>query len=136
MIELISDTIDTKQFTLVDSEGNDITGKEQLGLVLYGGRTVQYTDSSHPIDFKAADAICRQMNYTRAAYYTTNSNEGFDITPHYNSNLRITKCDRAEWKSCRYTEIPSFHTSHFFINCTGNGKVFEKVLITKPAPEH
>ena len=120
MITIISDTEDTKSFTLVDSEGSDITGQEQLGLLLYGGRTV-CIDNSH-FKFKVADAICREMNYTRATYWTTSSSEGFRIKSQYYSDLRPLYCDKEEWKSCSFSEnsCGGYSSYALHINCTGN----------------
>ena len=120
IMTIISDTIDTKQFTLVDSEGNDITGKEQFGLVLYGGRAV-YIESEY-FNYRAVDAICREMNYTHATYWTRSSSEDFDIRYQYISSLFILYCDKAEWKSCSYTENPSHDHYNLHVNCTTGNK--------------
>ena len=119
VVTIISDTMDKKVFSLLDSEGNDISGKQQLGLLLYGGRTVCVSDRKY-FNFKAADAICREMNYTRATYWTSFS-KLFDIRRQYYPNLSIKKCDRAEWKSCSYSEYSCRDTSYaLHLNCTGN----------------
>ena len=63
---------EAKSFTLVNSTGNLINGTE-LGLLLYGGGTV--CDDS--FSYYAAEAICKQMNYTHSVRWT--SQESFDI---------------------------------------------------------
>ena len=63
---------ETKTFTLVNSTGHLINGRE-LGLLLYGGGTV--CDDS--FDNIAANAICKKMNYTHAMRWT--SRKSFDI---------------------------------------------------------
>ena len=75
-------------------------------------------------DFKAADAICREMNYTHATYWTTrNYVQGFDMSKvkyRYYPSLGISKCDRAEWKSCSYSKYSCQGNDYALrINCTG-----------------
>ena len=69
---VISSLPGAPRFTLVDSTGSEIQG-EELGLLLYNGGTV--CDDS--FDSTAADAICKLMNYTDSARWTTA--ESFDI---------------------------------------------------------
>ena len=60
------------RFTLVNSTGNLINGTE-LGLLLFFGGTVcndYFSDN-------AAEAICKQMNYSHSVRWT--SQESFDI---------------------------------------------------------
>ena len=72
---------EVKSFTLVNSNGNLINGRE-LGLLLYGGGTVcddRFSDN-------AADAICKQMNYNRSVRWTR---ESFDIQVDVNVLLVV-----------------------------------------------
>ena len=68
----------------MDSEGNNITEGQQLGLLLYRGGTVCNEDqsSSHyyfTLDY--AKAICKEMNFTHALRWTVR--ESFDIQSNY-----------------------------------------------------
>ena len=114
----ISDSVDKlKLFTLVNSEGKEITEKEQLGLLLYRGGTVCGLS-----DFKVADAICKEMNFTRAETWTTDVN--FDIQSNYLINLKnVGGCgNNAEWERCYYSEstLDCNHNTDVFLSCTGD----------------
>ena len=105
-----------KQFTLVDTEGNEITEKEQLGLLLYrGGKVLHY----YHFDYRAADVICKHMNFTHAATWTTEEN--FQIQSNYDVNLDGVLCEKAEWDSCRFYEEYSSSTwsRAVYLSCTG-----------------
>ena len=65
------------RFTLVDKAGKLIHG-EELGLLLYDGGTVCDDSFNHD----AAEAICKQMNYTHSTKWTIG--ESFDIQVHVN----------------------------------------------------
>ena len=105
---------DTKQiFTLVDSEGNDVVEEEQLGLLLYRGGKVL---SGYYFDFKAADAICRQMNFTHAVIWTTEEN--FDIRSNYKVYLRDVMCESEKWESCIFYETGT-RGQVVYLSCTG-----------------
>ena len=113
---------DKNIFTLVDSAGEEITEEKQLGLLLYRGGTVcVYYDH---FTFKSADAICREMNFTRAERWTTK--ESFDVQSNYEITVENVYCVRAEWESCGFTETyvtESYgwckHSKDLFLSCTG-----------------
>ena len=109
---------DIKLFTLVDMEGNEIAEKEQLGLVLYRGGTV-CSDQGY-FSYTAADAICKEMNFTRAKRWTTQ--ESFDIQNRYRINLCYVWCKSAEWESCSYSSYyysrNCVHSKDVFLSCT------------------
>ena len=121
VIFLISAT-DKNIFALVDSEGKEITEEKQLGLLLYRGGTVcVYHDH---FTFKAADAICKELNFTRAERWTTK--ESFDIQNNYEITADSLYCIRAEWESCSLSEryvTESYgwckHSKDLFLSCTG-----------------
>ena len=113
----VSDT-DKNIFDLVNSEGNKITEEKQLGLLLYRGGTVcRYYD--HEFTYKAADAICKEMNFKRAERWTTK--KSFDIQSNYDVIINNVRCDSEEWESCRFSEY-STHCEHIkdvFLSCSG-----------------
>ena len=117
----ISDTVEKLQlFTLVDSEGNTITEEEQLGLLLYRGGTVCSNYDSYVL--RAADAICKEMNFTHAERWTTK--ESFDIQSKYNISLNSVTCtDSLDWKrNCSSSSKKSTYCDHskdVFISCAG-----------------
>ena len=101
-------------FTLVDSEGNEITKEEQLGLLLYRGGTM-----CGMIGFTAADAICRYMNFTRAERWT-NEDQSFAIQRNYNRNQYKFECSSSEWESCRFSTHSSCRENKDeFLSCSG-----------------
>ena len=105
--------ITVKLFTLVDSEGNNITEEEQLGLLLYKGGTV--CDDS--FDAKAAEAICKQMNFTRAVEW--NSDTNFGIQSDYDIKLDEVECLSADWRNCTYSEDHDCgHSEDVFLRCS------------------
>ena len=101
----------------MDSEGNEITEEEQLGLLLYRGGTVCYEWS---FKFDSADAICRQMNFTRAERWTTN--ESYDIQSNYPIYLRDVRCNsNGGWPdNCGFYEETGSckHNQDVFLSCT------------------
>ncbi|KAL5248219.1 hypothetical protein ACHWQZ_G017411 [Mnemiopsis leidyi] len=102
----------TELFTLVDSEGNEISEEGQLGLLLYKGGTV--CDDS--FDGLAAAAICKKMNFTGGASWT--SEESFEIQSSYNINLDDVDCESAEWENCTFTEEDNCgHSEDVFLSC-------------------
>ena len=108
-------------FTLVDSEGNDITGPDQLGLLLYRGGTVCYHGDY--INYYLADVVCRQMNFTRAERWTTK--ESYDIQSNYETYVVVhdsVECITGEWENCTYSDYTSNcdHSQDLFLSCTGN----------------
>ena len=129
--KIISDSVDKKFFTLVDSKGNEITEKEQLGLLLYrGGRVCNYGynhNNKGKFTGNVADAICKEMNFTRAERWTTK--ERFDIQSNYDYvHLWNVECSRADWSNCTYLEYTGSTRYHrnclrsqydVFLSCTG-----------------
>ena len=93
---VISSLSEAPSFTLVDSTGSEIQG-EELGLLLYNGGTV--CDDS--FDSTAADAICKLMNYTDSARWTTT--ESFHIQVREFTGLwsvsecHVTKIQSSGW---------------------------------------
>ena len=111
---IVSDT-DIKLFTLVDSEGNEITEEMQLGLLLYRGGTV----CSHReyFSYTAADAICKEMNFARAERWTSKISE--DIYSNYRANLGYVWCKSTDWDSCSYPDSASCgQRKYVFLECT------------------
>ena len=108
----VQHTGSTELFTLVDSEGNEINEEGQLGLLLYKGGTV--CDDS--FDGLAAAAICKKMNFTGGASWT--SEESFEIQSSYNINLDDVACESGEWESCTFTEEANCaHSEDVFLSC-------------------
>ena len=112
-----SDDEDLKLFTFVDTEGNEITEEKQLGLLLFRGGTL-----CGFIDFMAADAACRYMNFTRAERWT--NKESFDIQSNYHTNMGDIDCSSQYtdgWNSCSYLTTPHCgHDEDVFLSCSGN----------------
>ena len=112
-------------FKLVNSEGAEIKG-EELGLLLYNGGTVcNRNDRYIPynnFDFMIADAICKEMNFTRAKRWTTD--ERFDIQSNYSISLGYVYCRSSDsWKyNCSIdleTKYCNWHNDDVFLSCTG-----------------
>ena len=97
----------------MDSDGKIITEEKKLGLLLYQGGTVcddYFTN-------KTADAICREMKFTRAERWT--NEESFGIQSDYNINLDDIKCSNDEWGNCSYSkEHNCEHSEDVFLSCT------------------
>ena len=111
----------------MDSDAIEIVKKHQQGLLLYKGGTV----CQQP-DVMAADAICREMNYTRAARsYWGNK---FDIQNDYDTNLVSYQCIGPVWDSCSYVERKDqcryYKNYNAFLTCTGMTVLIVKT--TKP----
>jgi len=99
-------------FTLVDSNGRAIEGR-QKGLLLYKGGTV--CDDYFSTD--SANVICQYMGYTAAASWS--SGETLDIQNNYEINLDDVNCSGvAEWESCSYSESHNCgHSEDVFLTC-------------------
>ena len=107
----------------MDSEGNEITAEQQLGLLLYRGGTVCSRYSYVPfITYTTADAICKHMNFRRAyRYWTYNNRESFDydVSSIYDITLYYVVCSSAEWENCSYDEKYKYcWNSNVFLSCT------------------
>ena len=106
----------------MDSEGNEITEEEQLGLLLYRGGTVCERNAqsyNHYFSFSAADAICRQLNFTQGLKWTIH--ERFDIQNNYNIHLKDVNCRDNEWENCYYKDKSTQdcrHSKDVFLSCT------------------
>ena len=108
--------LDTKQgrFVLVDS-GGTVVEEEQIGLLLYKGGTVCDDDFNE----RAADAICRDMNYVRSTFWT--SGDRFDIQTNYEIGLDNLNCSTGEWHSCTFTRnVDCHHEEDVFLSCSSN----------------
>ena len=118
-IKHFSDTdqdIDTSElFTIVNSEGMNITQGNQLGLLLYKGGTV--CDDNFNDD--AADAICKLMNFTSASRWNGADGVRFDIQNNYDIKLDDVDCSSGEWEDCSYSKYHNCrHTEDVFLSCS------------------
>ena len=98
----------------MDSEGNEVE-EEQLGLLLHKGGTV----CDDHFESNAADAICREMNFTQALSWTIDNS--FEIQQNYDIKLDDVKCSTANWENCtfsmsKYTDC--FHNEDVFLSCS------------------
>ena len=67
--------------------------------------------------YKAADAICKEMNFTRAERWT--SKISYDIYSKYRASLGYVWCKSANWDSCSYPDSASCgQTKYVFLECT------------------
>ena len=112
-----------KNVSLIDSEGNDVTEKGQLGLLLYRGRTVCHNRDEKIFDFFDADFYCRQMNFTQALKWTTE--ESFDIQKNYPTEYYYYYY-YLHYRSVRFCT----HSQDVFLSCTGNS--FVKISFSFP----
>ena len=112
-------------FSLVNRDGDEISGRER-GLLLYNGGTVcddYFSDYS-------ADAICREMGYSGASawesgYFFSDEQSGREIT------LDNVDCDSGNWDLCSYgTTHNCGHSEDVFLTCIPDGEI-EKFLIAK-----
>ena len=101
----------------MDTEGKKITEEEQLGLLLYRAGAVCGLS-----DFKAADAICRYMNYTRASRWTNTKDSDFVLWKNYDTRMNNVECSGTEWESCSYSEVSSCWDGYgrrVYLSCSG-----------------
>ena len=99
-----------------------------MGLLLYKGGTVcddSFTDT-------AADAICKDMNYTRAISWTSSLDFGL-VQERRSIMLDDVSCDTTEWESCFYEEDHNCdHSEDVFLSCSREGgKLLNIILIFK-----
>ena len=100
-------------FTMVNSEGINVTQGNQSGLLLYKGGTV----CDHSFSNNAAEAICKLMNFTSAVEW--NSGAYFEIQSNYDIKLDDVECNSTEWESCSYSEIDNCgHSEDVFLSCS------------------
>ena len=111
-------------FRLISEFGDDVSPGER-GLLLYKGGTVCATEFS---DY-SANAICREMGYTKAidwsSGYTEDYQDNFDIT------LEKVRCANDDWRSCSYSTTPRYchhNYEHLFLTCAG--KIFPIIELT------
>ena len=105
------------RFTMVNSEGTEIKGSEEMGLLLYKGGTVCNYGQSQ-FNFKAADAICKELNFTRAIRWTIQ--ESFGIQSNYKINLAWCSGRNEEVRTdCNIFGNCNWHSDDIFLQCTG-----------------
>ena len=98
----------------MNAEGEEITEEEQLGLLLYKEGTV--CDDS--FNYKAADAICKNMGFAYAKSWTS-EDESFSIQSSYDIHLDDVVCPNLEWDSCHYSESNNCgHSEDVFLSCS------------------
>ena len=105
----------------MDSEGNEITEEEQLGLLLYRGGTVCHNGNNYPyFTLDVADTFCREMNFKQASRWASGRNS-FDIQSNYSIHMTDVRCSTEEWKSCYFYEDTSSceHSEDIFLSCAG-----------------
>ena len=112
-------------FTLVDSEGDTITG-QQLGLLLYLGGTVcddRFNDT-------AAEAICSHMNKSFTSNDTWRSGVDFTIQSKLEIKLDDVQCRNGEWENCSFSRNHNCgHHEDIFLSCTtGTGMLYKVVI--------
>ena len=121
--------VEGSPFTLVNTEGEVIPG-DQLGLVLYKrGGTLCFNEYSDPEDeSKAANAICREMNYEFAFRWTDTDNSlmEWDFTAlGYYPELTDVACATSDWKNCTYRRPDKVHdycasmSNYMMLSCAG-----------------
>ena len=97
-----------------------------MGLLLHRGGTVCNGFKHGSFDYITADAICKEMNFTRAKNWTTD--EHFNIQMNYKMSLGYVNCKSAKWSSwsnwaqCSYSEKIewcTWHSDDVFLSCTG-----------------
>ena len=97
----------------MNAEGGKITEEEQLGLLLYKEGTV--CDDS--FNYRAADAICKEMGFAYAKSWT--NDESFSVQSGYDINLDDVVCPNVEWESCEYSEYNNCgHSEDVFLSCS------------------
>ncbi|KAL5272032.1 hypothetical protein ACHWQZ_G000289 [Mnemiopsis leidyi] len=100
-------------FTMVNSEGINVTQGNQSGLLLYKGGTVCDDYFSN----NAAEAICKLMNFTSAVEWDNGTY--FNIQSNYDIKLDDVKCSSTEWESCSYSEEHNCgHSEDVFLSCS------------------
>ena len=110
----VSDSKEVKLFTMVDSEGKDITEEKQLGLLLYRGGAMR----GNTFYSKEADAVCKLMNFTRAERSVYLERVG--IQNDYDTNRGFIECFGTVWESCRYYEESNkYWHNYVFLSCSG-----------------
>ena len=86
-------------FKLVDSDGNPLEGRHEIGLLLYHGGTV----CDDGFNETAAEAICKQINPSYGMLEWTSGNR-FSIQDDLVINLDDVHCSSTDWESCEYSE--------------------------------
>ena len=114
----ISDAMKIQPFSFLDLAGKDIVGELNLGLPLYRGAV--FCGSSYNFNFKAADAICKRMNFTRAEMWTRKSIH--EIHGIEDKVLGKMGCSYSlDWDRCNYYEEHDCRDNDYvFLSCSGS----------------
>ena len=98
--------------------------EEQLGLLLYKGGTVcdaGFTDI-------AADAICKEMNFEQAIYWSTDPRPEAEQAlalerSLYEIKLGDVECNFSNWNGCSFNDKVSHcrHSQDIFLSCQLKG---------------
>ena len=111
-------------FTMVNSEGINVTQGNQSGLLLYKGGTVCDDYFSN----NAAEAICKLMNFTSAVEWDNGTY--FNIQSNYDIKLDDVECNSTVWESCSYSEEHNCeHSEDVFLSCSVKERGEEIILI-------
>ena len=110
----------------MDLEGKNIVEELQLGLPLYRGAV--FCGDSY-FNFKVADAICREMNFTRAARWIRKSSSDIQgIEDKILGKVNMYSCFESgnlDWKRCKNLRNHDCGDSKYvFLSCTGIFYVF------------
>ena len=88
---------------------------DKYGLLLYKGGTV----CDDRFDDTAADAICRQLNFTRAESWTIELK--FDVQRDYDIKMDDIDCRSVDWIDCSFSKRSDCgHNEDVFLKCTGD----------------
>ena len=100
-------------FTLSDERYNDVM---PAGLLIYRGGTV--CDDS--FNDNAANAICREMGYTRAVRWETFGDQ-YEIQNQLVITLDDVSCPDGNWESCYYRDDVNNcnHNEDVYLHCQG-----------------
>jgi len=112
----LSCLISDQMFMLVDERGSrideEMQSSGQTGLLLFNGRTVcddVFNDNS-------ADAICREMGYSGAVSWRSESEDSdglsFDIREQYEIGWTEFECETSFWDSCTYRKSTLDNCNH------------------------
>ena len=66
----------------------------------------------------AADAICREMNFTRATSWISNE-LSFSFQDNYDIKMDDVVCTSVEWEDCSFNSVSNCgHYEDVFLNCS------------------
>ena len=99
-----------------------------MGLLLYRGGMVCARDFTD----MAAEAICRNMDYSRAKEWTSSvDGHFFDVTRNYDMKLEDVRCYNPYWESCSHRLYRRCGTNYgVFLSCQG----IEREFLFFPSP--